>query len=105
MKVKKRVLLFIVALAMIFTGCSNVSGDQQPDVYADMQFRLIKEQDGGIDYLVDQYTNIVYFKVGSGGIDNRTSAMSVYYILNDHGEAEIAIYGKNYTIDNAEDSD
>ena len=63
MKVKKRVLLFIVALAMIFTGCSNVSGDQQPDVYADMQFRLIKEQDGGIDYLVDQYTNIVYFLV------------------------------------------
>lgn len=105
MKIKKRVLLFVVVLAMIFTGCSNVSGDQQSDVYAEMQFRLIKGQDGGIDYWVDQYTNIVYFKMESGGIDNRTSAMSVYYILNDYGEAEIAIYGKNYTIDNAEDLD
>ena len=102
MKVKKLLIgLLVSGLALSFTGCGDkVVNDKGEKVQSFGQFIEINKtnivlSDG---YTVDQYfvydktTKIVYVLQDSscyGGI-------TPYYILNENGKPEIAVYGENH---------
>lgn len=105
MKVKKLLIgLLVSGLTLSFTGCGDkVINDKGEKVQSFGQFIEIKKtkiasNDGYIfnQYFVyDKTTKIVYVVQGSdryGGIGGITP----YYILDENGKPEIAVYGENY---------
>ena len=102
MKVKKLLIgLLVSGLALSFTGCGDkVVNDKGEKVQSFGQFIEINKtsivlSDG---YTVDQYfvydktTKIVYVLQDSSCY----SGIAPYYILNENGKPEIAVYGENY---------
>ena len=102
MKVKKLLIgLLVSGLALSFTGCGDkVVNDKGEKVQSFGQFIEINITDvtSSNGYIYSQYfvydktTKIVYVLQDSscyGGI-------TPYYILNENGKPEIAVYGENY---------
>ena len=103
MKVKKLLIGLIVSgLALSFTGCGGdeVINEKGEKVQSFGQFIEINKtsivlSDG---YTVDQYfvydktTKFVYVFQGLKNF----SGITPYYILDENGKPEIAIYGENY---------
>lgn len=102
MKVKKLLIgLFVSGLALSFTGCGDkVINDKGEKVQSFGQFieineTLIASSDGYIfsQYFVyDKTTKIVYVVQCS----DYYSGITPYYVLDENGKPEIAIYGENY---------
>lgn len=102
MKIKNLIVgLLIAGLALSFTGCGDkVINDKGEKVQSFGQFIEIKKtsivlSDG---YTVDQYfvydktTKVVYVFQGLKNF----SGITPYYVLDENGRPEIAIYGENY---------
>ena len=102
MKVKKLLIgLLVSGLTLSFTGCGDkVVNDKGEKVQSFGQFIEINKTDvtSSNGYRFSQYfvydktTKIVYVLQDSscyGGI-------TPYYILNENGKPEIAVYGENY---------
>lgn len=101
MKIKNLIVgLLMAGLALSFAGCGDkVINDKGEKVQSFGQFIEIKEtQIASNGYIFNQYfvydkiTKIVYVLQDSscyGGI-------TPYYILDENGKPEIAIYGENY---------
>ena len=103
MKVKKLLIGLIVSgLALSFTGCGGdeVINDKGEKVQSFGQFieintTQIASSDGYVfnQYFVyDKTTKIVYVLQDSSCY----SGITPYYVLNENGKPEIAIYGENY---------
>ena len=103
MKIKKLLIgLLVSGLAFSFTGCGD--NDNGEKVQSFGQFIEIKEiqivSSNGFSrysqyFVYDKTTKIVYVVQGSdryGGIGGITP----YYVLDENGKPEIAIYGENY---------
>ena len=105
MKVKKLLIgLLVSGLALSFAGCDdkeiNDSGEKVQSFGQFIEFKEIKIASSN-GYMFSQYfvydktTKIVYVAQGSdryGGI----SGITPYYVLDENGKPEIAIYGENY---------
>lgn len=105
MKIKKLLIgLLISGLTLSFAGCGDkVINDRGEKVSSYGQFIEFKEIKivSSNGYIFNQYfvydktTKIVYVVQGSdryGGIGGITP----YYILDENGKPEIAVYGENY---------
>lgn len=102
MKVKKLLIgLLVSVLILSFIGCGDkVINDKGEKVQSFGQFIEIKKTriipcDGYIfsQYFVyDKTTKIVYVVQSS----NRYGGITPYYILDENGKPEIAVYGENY---------
>ena len=103
MKVKKLLIgLLISGLALSFTGCDDKAiNDKDEKVQSFGQFIEIKKTriapyDGRIilsQYFVyDKTTKIVYVVQSP----DRYSGITPYYVLDENGKPEIAVYGENY---------
>ena len=55
---------------------------------------LIENLETGETFYYDAKTNIVYIELGARG-----GSLSPYYVVNEDGEPEIAILGKNYFVE------
>ena len=97
--------LLMAGLALSFTGCDDKEiNDSGEKVQSFGQFIEIKEiqivSSNGFShysqyFVYDKATKIVYVVQGSdryGGIGGITP----YYVLDENGKPEIAIYGENY---------
>lgn len=105
MKVKKLLIGFLILrLVLSFAGCGdkviNDSGEKVQSFGQFIEFKEIKIVSSN-GYIFNQYfvydktTKIVYVVQGSdryGGIGGITP----YYILDENGKPEIAVYGENY---------
>lgn len=103
MKIKKLLIgLLVSGLAFSFTGCGDKEiNDNGEKVQSFGQFIEIKEiqivSSNGFS-LYSQYfvyyktTKIVYVVQGS----DRYGGITPYYVLDENGKPEIAIYGENY---------
>lgn len=103
MKVKKLLIgLLVSGLTLSFTGCvgDEVINEKGEKVQSFGQFIEFKEtkiasSDGRIlsQYFVyDKTTKIVYVVQSP----DRYSGITPYYVLNENGKPEIAVYGENY---------
>ena len=102
MKVKKLLIgLLVSGLALSFTGCGDkVVNDKGEKVQSFGQFIEINKTDvtSSNGYRFSQYfvydktTKIVYVLQGS----EHYSGITPYYVLNENGKPEIAVYGENY---------
>lgn len=102
MKIKKLLIgLFVSGLVLPFTGCGDkVINDNGENVSAYGQFIEIKRNfytDNLGNYtdqtfMYDKNTKIVYVYTERA---YSTSTMT-YYVLDENGKPEIAVYGKNY---------
>lgn len=101
MRIKKLLIgLLVSGFVLSCTGCSDkVVNDKGEKVQSFGQFIEIKETDfldnGCIcsQYFVyDKTTKIVYVLQNS----RYFSGIAPYYVLDENGEPEIAIYGENY---------
>lgn len=102
MKIKKLLIgLLVSGLTLLFAGCGNeVINDKGEKVQSFGQFIEFKEtkiasSDGYvfIQYFVyDKITKIVYVLQDSSCY----SGITPYYILDENGKPEIAVYGENY---------
>lgn len=102
MKVKNLTVgLLMAGLALSFTGCGDkVVNDKGEKVQSFGQFIEINKTDvtSSNGYRFSQYfvydktTKIVYVLQGS----EHYSGITPYYVLDENGKPEIAIYGKNY---------
>lgn len=106
MKIKKLLIgLLVSGLAFSFTGCGDKEiNDNGEKVQSFGQFIEIKEiqivSSNGFSrysqyFVYYKTTKIVYVVQGSdryGGIGDITP----YYVLDENGKPEIAIYGENY---------
>lgn len=102
MKIKKLLIgLLVSGLVLSFTGCNDkVINDKGEKVHSFGQFIEFKEtkiasSDGYIfsQYFVyDKITKIVYVLQDSSCY----SGITPYYVLDENGKPEIAIYGENY---------
>ena len=102
MKVKKLLIgLLVSGLALSFTGCGDkVINDNGEKVSSYGQFIEIKRNSytdncGNMVYqtfMYDKDTKIVYVYTERS---YSTSTMT-YYVLDENGKPEIAIYGENY---------
>lgn len=93
---KKIILLLIFIISLfIFSGCGRTvideSGIEHKVLYG---FLLInKFHNDNCSYVCyDPTTKICYIII----INNHRAAISPYYVINDNGEPELAIYQKNY---------
>lgn len=105
MKIKNLTVgLLMAGLAFSFAGCGdkeiNDSGKKVQSFGQFIEFKGIKIASSN-GYMFSQYfvydktTKIVYVAQGSdryGGINSITP----YYVLDENGKPEIAIYGENY---------
>ncbi len=93
----KKILLFciIVVSLFMFSGCRDVivdeSGIKRETQYG---FVVIKKHDdaGASEICYDPSTKICYIVLAYG----YRAAISPYYIINNSGEPELAVYGVNY---------
>ena len=102
MRVKKLLIgLLVSGLALSFTGCGDkVVNDKGENVSAYGQFIEIKrnsytDNSGNSvnqKFMYDKDTKIVYVYTERA---YSTSTMP-YYVLNENGKPEIAVYGENY---------
>ena len=102
MKIKNLTVgLLMAGLALSFTGCGDkVVNDKGEKVQSFGQFIEINKTDvtSSNGYRFSQYfvydktTKIVYVLQGS----EHYSGITPYYVLDENGKPEIAIYGKNY---------
>ena len=102
MKIKKLLIgLLVSGLAFSFTGCGDeVINDNGEKVSSYGQFVEINKKNivssNGftfIQYFVyDKTTKIVYVLQGLKNF----SGIAPYYVLDENGKPEIAIYGENY---------
>lgn len=100
MKIKNLTVgLLMAGLALSFTGCGDkVVNDKGEKVQSFGQFIEINKTDVSNGYRFSQYfvydktTKIVYVLQGS----EHYSGITPYYVLDENGKPEIAIYGKNY---------
>lgn len=103
MKVKKLLIgLLVSGLTLSFTGCGDkVINDKGEKVQSFGQFIEIKEiqivlSNGFSQYsqyfVYDKTTKIVYVVQGS----DHYGGITPYYILDEDGKPEIAVYGENY---------
>lgn len=106
MKIKNLTVgLLMAGLVFSFAGCGdkeiNDSGEKVQSFGQFIEFKEIKIASINGWYMVSQYfvydktTKIVYIAQGSdryGGI----SGITPYYVLDENGKPEIAIYGENY---------
>lgn len=93
---KKAILLCIVLISLfMFSGCRAViideSGIKHETQYG---FVVIKkhDDDGVSEICYDPSTRICYIVLAY----NYRAAISPYYIINNNGEPELAVYGVNY---------
>lgn len=105
MKIKNLIVgLLMAGLALSFIGCGdkviNDKGEKVQSFGQFIEFNEIKIASSN-GYMFNQYfvydktTKIVYVAQGSdryGGI----SGITPYYVLDENGKPEIAIYGENY---------
>lgn len=102
MKIKKLLIGLIVSgLALSFTGCGDKTiNDKGEEVDSFGQFIEIKSYNFTTSYsnqyiqhfVYDKDTKIVYILYEKQyGV-----AASLYYVLDENGKPEIAIYGENY---------
>ena len=102
MKIKKLLIgLLVSGLAFSFTGCGDkVINDKDEKVQSFGQFIGIKKtriELYGVHilsqyFVYDKTTKIVYVVQSS----DRYSGITPYYVLDENGKPEIAIYGENY---------
>lgn len=102
MKIKNLIVgLLMAGLALSFIGCGDkVINDKGEKVQSFGQFIEIKEtqiaSSNGfpfIQYFVyDKTTKIVYVLQGLKNF----SGITPYYVLDENGKPEIAVYGENY---------
>lgn len=101
MKIKNLIVgLLMAGLAISFAGCGDkVINDKGEKVQSFGQFIEIKEtQIASNGYIFNQYfvydktTKIVYVLQGLKNF----SGITPYYVLDENGKPEIAIYGENY---------
>lgn len=101
MKIKNLIVgLLMAGLALSFAGCGDkVINDKGEKVQSFGQFIEIKEtQIASNGYIFNQYfvydktTKIVYVLQGLKNF----SGITQYYVLDENGKPEIAIYGENY---------
>lgn len=102
MKIKNLTVgLLMAGLALLFAGCGDKviddSGEKVQSFGQFIEFKEIKiESSHG--YIFSQYfvydktTKIVYVIQGS----DRLSGITPYYVLDENGKPENAIYGENY---------
>ena len=101
MKIKKLFIgLLVTGLVFSFSGCGDKTiNDKDEEVYSFGQFIEIKSYNFKTSYttnvqhfVYDKDTRIVYVLYEKHyGI-----ATSPYYVLDENGKPEIAIYGENY---------
>lgn len=102
MKIKNfTVGLLMEGLTLSFAGCGdkviNNSGEKVQSFGQFIEFKEIKVESSH-GYIFSQYfvydktTKIVYVIQGS----DRLSGITPYYVLDENGKPEIAIYGENY---------
>ena len=105
MKIKNLTVgLLIAGLALSFTGCDdkeiNDSGEKVQSFGQFIEFKEIKIASSHGWYMFSQYfvydktTKIVYVVQGSDRYS--ISGITPYYVLDENGKPEIAIYGENY---------
>lgn len=105
MKIKNLTVgLLMVGLAFSFAGCGDKEiNDSGEKVQSFGQFIEIKEiqtisSNGFSQYsqyfVYDKTTKIVY--VVQGSVRSCDSGITPYYVLDENGKPEIAIYGENY---------
>ena len=97
MRVKRLLIgLLVSGLAFSFTGCGDeVINDNGENVQSFGQFVEIKSSGNYAfrQYFVyDKNTKIVYVLQAARNF----SGITPYYILDENGKPEIAIYGENY---------
>ena len=103
MRIKKLLIgLLISGLALLFTGCGGdkIINDKGEKVQLFGQFIEINRTSIELsdNYTVNQYfvcdkiTKIVYVLQDS----NYYGGITPYYVLDENGKPEIAIYGENY---------
>lgn len=102
MKVKKLLIGLIVSgLVLSFTGCGDeVINDKGEKVQSFGQFieinktRIVSSNGYKFSqyFIYDKTTKIVYVVQGS----EYYSGITPYYVLDENGKPEIAIYGENY---------
>ena len=102
MRIKKLLIgLLVSGLALSFTGCGDKTiNDRGEEVYSFGQFIEIKSYEFTTSYsnqyvqhfVYDKDTKIVYvlYEKPYG------MAASSYYVLDENGKPEIAVYGENY---------
>lgn len=103
MKIKNLTVgLLMAGLVFSFAGCGdkeiNDSGEKVQSFGQFIEFKEIKIASSNGWYMVSQYfvydktTKIVYVAQGS----DRYGGITPYYVLDENGKPEIAIYGENY---------
>lgn len=102
MKVKKLLIgLIISGLALSFTGCGGdkIINDKGEKVQLFGQFIEINRTDINLSgytlsqyFIYDKTTKIVYVLQDTSCY----SGITPYYVLDENGKPEIAIYGENY---------
>ena len=95
----KKILLVLLLIATLFvvSGCHSSVIDDEGNVrtlsFGLIEIRSLNNDTSSLTYICyDPSTKVCYLlnKMTSKGF------ISPYYIVNENGEAEIAIYGKNY---------
>lgn len=102
MRIKKLLIgLLISGLALSFTGCGGdkIINDKGEKVQSFGQFIEINRMEINVSgytlsqyFIYDKTTKIVYVLQDSSCY----SGITPYYILDENGKPEIAIYGENY---------
>ena len=104
MKIKKLMIgLLVFGLALSFTGCGDngiviKEGNKYHTFGQFVEIKRIRFRDSMSDMLIDEFflydteTKIVYVLL-NGDVD---SGITPYYVLDENGKPEIAIYGENY---------
>ena len=98
---KKGVLaLLAVVLVVLLAGCSRETvtdsdGVQRPYEYGLAELEVISDDASGAYVAYDPRTMVCYLVLH--GI--KRLAISPYYVVNEWGEPEIAVYGENYFVE------
>lgn len=101
MKIKKLLIgLLVSGLTLSFAGCGDkVINDKGEKVQSFGQFIEINRTDINLSgytlsqyFIYDKTTKIVYVLQDTSCY----SGITPYYVLNENGKPEIAIYGENY---------
>ena len=111
MKIKKLLIgLLVSGLALSFTGCGDngtitkdgtitKEGNKYHIFGQFVEIKKIRFRDPMCNMLIDEFflydteTKIVYVLL-NGDVD---SGITPYYVLDENGKPEIAIYGENYS--------
>lgn len=98
---KKKILAVVLGSILLLSGCGKTIVNEQGETvrqfgdFIEISKVDYKDQSGncGYQYIVyDRCTKVVYVMISA----SYRLSMSPYYIINENGEPEIAVFGENY---------